>query len=138
MSEQTEQTNQTNQTKQTEQADQTKQTDQTDQNNKSDFTNIIKQYTKLLKIKMNSDEMVFLKKYHHDEYVQKMSDFVPEFKDNYPSLFQMIISGADLSMLDLFFEKFNNIDNGTETLNEARNDLGTILHNKYVKGKTKY
>ena len=105
---------------------------------KPDFMVIVKQYIKLLQVKMNKDDMVFLRKYHYDEYFKNMSDFVPEFKDSYPSLFQMIISGADLSMLDLFFEKFNNIDEGKQTLNDARNDLGNILHDKYVRGQTKY
>lgn len=105
---------------------------------KPDFMVIVKQYIKLLQVKMNKDDMIFLRKYHYDEYLKAMSDFVPEFKDNYPSLFQMIISGADLAMLDLFFTKFNDIDEGKQTLNEARNELGNVLHNKYVKGQTKY
>ena len=105
---------------------------------KPDFMTIVKKYITLLQIKMNKDDMIFLRKYHYDEYVKNMSDFVPDFKDSYPSLFQMIISGADLSMLDLFFEKFNDINYGKQTLNEARNELGNVLHNKYVKGKTKY
>ena len=99
---------------------------------------IVKQYIRLLQVKMNKDEMIFLRKYHYDEYVKTMSDFVPEFRDNYPSLFQMIISGADLSMLDLFFDKFNSIDEGRQTLNDARNELGNLLHDKYVRGQTKY
>jgi len=101
--------------------------------NKPEILTIIKQYVKLLQLKMKKDEMVFLKKYHHDDYNKQMGDFVPEFRDNYPSLFQMIISGADLSLLDLYFEKFTNIDQGKESLNDARNDLGNILHKKYVK-----
>jgi len=115
----------------------TENTDQSNQSNPS-FENIIKQYIKILQIKMNKDDMQFLKKYHYDEYCKKMGDFVPDFKESYPSLFQMIISGEDLSILEMFFTKFDNIDKGKETLNEARNDLGNFLHDKYVSGKTKY
>ena len=143
MSNQTNKTDQSDQTNKTDQSDQTNKTDQPDQTDKSDqntpdFKDIVKQYIKLLQMKMSKDEIIFLKKYHYDDYYKKMSDFVPEFKDNYPSLFQMIISGEDLSLLNIFFDKFNNIDNGTQTLNDARNELGNVLHNKYVKGKVKY
>ncbi len=103
-----------------------------DSNQKPNFMAIVKQYVKILQLKMQKEDMIYLKENNYNDYLKIMGDYVPEFKDNYPSLFQMIVSGADLSMLELFFEKFNNIDQGRQTLNEARNELGQLLHDKYV------
>lgn len=103
-----------------------------DSNQKPNFMAIVKQYVKILQLKMQKEDMIYLKENNFNDYLKIMGDYVPEFKDNYPSLFQMIVSGADLSMLELFFEKFNNIDQGRQTLNEARNELGQLLHDKYV------
>jgi hypothetical protein len=86
-------------------------------------------------MKMSTDDMAFLKKFHPDEYEKKLGEFVPAFKDEYPFLFKMIISGADLSILDMFLDNISDIDAGKKSLNDARNDLGHILHNKFVKGK---
>jgi hypothetical protein len=38
----------------------------------------------------------------------------------------------DLTILDMFLDKLDAVDNGSTTLNEARNELGHFLHNKYV------
>lgn len=103
--------------------------------NKQSFKEIINQYVKLLQLKMNTDEMIFLKKYHEDEYEIKLAEFVPNFKEEYPSLFKMIISGQDLSILNEFLNNIEDIENGKKTLNDARNDLGMMLHNKYVDNK---
>ena len=104
---------------------------------KNNFNKIIKQYVQLLKIKMSSDDMIFLKKYHPTEYESQLSEYVPAFKDEYPHLFKMIISGADLNMLDVFLNNMTKIENGDKTLNEARNEMGEILHEKYVKNNIK-
>ena len=103
--------------------------------NQSNFKNIINQYVKLIQDKMNTDEMIFLNKFHQDEYQTAMEEFVPEFYNEYPSLFNMIIKGNDLSMLDLFLNKLDDIDQGKNTLDDVRTDLGQILHNKYVANK---
>lgn len=101
------------------------------------FKSVINQYVKLLHMKMNTDEMIFLKKYHFNEYEIRLSDFVPNFKDEYPFLFKMIINGSDLSILDEFLNNIEDIDNGKKTLNDARNELGIMLHNKFVENKIK-
>jgi hypothetical protein len=105
--------------------------------NPTNFKQLIGSYVKLLQMKMNTDEFKFLKKFHSDEYEKKLGDFVPAFKNEYPFLFKMIISGADLAILDMFLENISDIDTGKKTLNDARNDLGNILHNKFVKDKLK-
>ena len=104
-------------------------------NSDNNFKQVILKYVKILQLKMNTDELQFLKKYHIDEYEKKLAEYVPAFKEEYPFLFKMIISGQDLSMLDLFLDNIESIDKGEKSLNDVRNDLGQILHNKYVKDK---
>jgi hypothetical protein len=96
------------------------------------FKEIINQYVKLLDLKMKTDEMIFLKKYHFDEYETKLSEYVPKFNEEYPFLFKMVINGSDLSILDKFLDNIDDIDNGKKSLNDARNELGMMLHNKFV------
>ena len=103
----------------------------------TNFNNIIRQYVKLLQTKMEGDDFIFLKKYHPIDYEQKLSDFVPTFKEEYPHLFKMIISGADLNILEMFLNNMSDIDNGNKTLNDARAEMGNMLHDKYVKSKLK-
>lgn len=100
--------------------------------NPINFKILIGQYVKLLQIKMNSNEFILLKKSNPDEYIKRLSAFVPLFKEEYPHLFKMIISGTDLEILDIFLNNITDIDSGKKSLNEARNNLGNILHNKFV------
>jgi hypothetical protein len=100
-----------------------------------DLKKMINSYVNLLQAKMNTDDMIFLKKFHIDEYTKKMSDYVPTFKEKYPFLFKMIISNTDLSILDIFMDNISDIDSGKKSLNDARNNLGKMLHEKFVKEK---
>ncbi len=106
-------------------------------NKPPEFKTLIKKYVELLQLKMNTDEMKFRKKFHFEEYTQKLAEYVPKFYDEYPHLFKMIISGADLEILDIFLDNITDIDNGKKTLTDARSDLGNLLHNKYVDNKLK-
>lgn len=103
--------------------------------NPINFKALIGSYVKLLHMKMETDDMQILKKFNPEDYERSLSAFVPAFKDEYPFLFKMIIKGADLSMLDMFLDNIGEIDSGKKSLNEVRNDLGQILHDKYVKDK---
>ena len=55
----------------------------------------------------------------------------------YPALFKMILSGADLSMLEIFLDNLDDVDSGKQTFDQARTGLGHLLHDKYVKDKLK-
>jgi len=96
------------------------------------FKQIINQYVELLQNKMNTDEMKFLKQFHPDEYTQKLDNYVPQFKEEYPFLYRMIINNNDLTILNTFLDNLTDIDDGKKTLNEARDELGHMLHNKYI------
>ncbi len=104
-------------------------------NKPTEFKILIKQYVQLLQFKMNTDDMKFKKKYHSDEYTNELANYVPTFHEEYPFLFKMIISGDKLEMLDIFLDTMTDIDNGKKTLGAARQDLGIILHDKYVGDK---
>jgi hypothetical protein len=110
-------------------------TTRTPKQNPTNFKQLIGSYVKLLQMKMNTDNMKFKKKFHPDEYNKELSDFVPAFKEEYPFLFKTIISDSDLSILDMFLDNISDIDSGKKNLNDARNDLGHILHEKFVKNK---
>lgn len=96
------------------------------------FKDIIKQYVELLQAKMNTDEMKFLKQFHPDEYNNKLDNYVPQFREEYPFLYRMIIANNDLTILNVFLDNITDIDDGKKTLNDARNELGHMLHNKYI------
>ena len=98
---------------------------------------IVYQYIELLKMKINTPDMLFLKKYHPAEFNNRITEYVPVFSEEYPFLVKSIINGDDLSMLDTYFNKLTEIENGTLTLEDARNALGMELHNKYVADKIK-
>jgi hypothetical protein len=103
--------------------------------NPTNFKQLIGSYVKLLQMKMSTDDMKLKKKFHPDEYETDLANFVPAFKEEYPHLYKMIISGTDLSILEMFLDNISDIDSGKKSLNDVRNDLGHILHNKYVKTK---
>jgi hypothetical protein len=100
--------------------------------NKQTFKEIINQYVRLIQHKKNSEQMIKLKESTPTEYKQQLDNFVPEFKNEYPFLYRMIISDNDLSILDTFLDNIVDIDDGKKTLNEVRNDLGHMLHDKYI------
>jgi hypothetical protein len=107
----------------------------TPKQNPTNFKQLIGAYVKLLQAKMNTDDMKLKKKFHPDEYNKELADFVPAFKEEYPFLFKTIISDSDLSILDMFLDNISDIDSGKKNLNDVRNNLGHILHEKFVKDK---
>jgi len=96
------------------------------------FSEIIRKYVILLKEKINTDEFIFLKKHHINEYEQKLIEFVPKFVNAYPLLFKKIIMDDDLEILNIFLNNLTDVDNGTHSLDEVRNNLGNILHDKFI------
>lgn len=96
---------------------------------------LIKQYMKLIELKSATPEYVLLKSTNYEEYEQRMIEYLPAFYKEYPMLYKKILKGGDMEILELFLDNIEEIDNGRKTINNARNDLGHFLHNKYVKRK---
>ena len=46
------------------------------------------------------------------EFLDNLHTICPTFFNNYPSILRMIIDEEDLSILDLYLEKIDNIKNG--------------------------
>jgi len=99
------------------------------------FKQLINQYVELLQAKMNTDDMKFLKQFYPDEYKTRLDNYVPQFREEYPFLYRMIINNNDLTILNIYLDNLTDIDDGKKTLNEARDDLGNLLHNKYINNK---
>ena len=84
-------------------------------------------------MKMNTDEFKELKQVNPIMYETKLIEYVPKFENEYPTLFRKIIKGDDdLNMLNIFLDNLNDINDGKKTLDDVRNNLGHLLHNKYV------
>ena len=101
----------------------------------NNFKTIINNYVKLIQNKMNTDHCKFLKKHHNDEYLEEMNNYVPKFKEEYPILFKIILENQDLSILDIFLDNIVDIDSGKKEINDVRNNLGQLLHDKYINNK---
>lgn len=99
------------------------------------FKTLITEYVTLIKQKMNTIEMKKMKEENNYKYIKTMREFLPIFYEKYPKLFKKIIQGDSLEHLDLFLNKFDDIESGKVSFNDAREDLGQILHNKYVANK---
>ena len=57
---------------------------------------------------------------------------VPIFFEKYPTVFNMIVKGGDLSFLDLFLERIEHVQSGKEDLKEVEKQLAGVLNDKYV------
>jgi hypothetical protein len=101
----------------------------------NNFKSMINSYVELIKNKMETEHCKFLKKHHYDEYLEEMNNFVPKFKEEYPILFKIILENQDLSILNIFLDNIEDIDSGKKEINEVRNNLGQLLHNKYINNK---
>ena len=94
---------------------------------------LIKKFIPVIQIKMNTPEFINLKKNNMQEYTSRMIKEFPKFNEEFPFIFKKIISGDDLSMLDIFFNKLSEVDSGQNTINNVRQELGHLLNDIYVK-----
>lgn len=99
------------------------------------FKTLIIEYVNLIKQKMNTPEMQKMKLENNYKYMKIMREFLPSFYEKYPKLYKKIIQGDNLEHLELFLNKFDDIESGKVSFNDAREDLGQILHDKYVAPK---
>lgn len=86
----------------------------------------------LLRSKIDTVEFDNLKKNDQKRYKEKLAELVPNLKNKYEPLFNMIIEKKDISILYKMFNAIDDIDTGKKTLNCVRNELAMDLHNQYV------
>lgn len=96
------------------------------------FKNIILEYVALINKKMNTPEMKQMKEVNNYQYTKAMNEFLPKFREKYPKLYKKIINGDNLDNLNIFINKIDDIEHNKISFDDARNNLGQILHDKYV------
>ena len=98
--------------------------------------NIIKNYKYTILNYIYKYNLKDLQKNNYTEYCNHLKNKFPIFYDQYPSVFNMIITYDDLSMLDIMLDninKLNKSNNVEKDLLNIRNEMGNQLHDKYVK-----
>jgi len=78
-------------------------------------------------------EIKLLASTNQDLYKEKMKSIFTSFELNYPSLFDIIISGDDLTPLDFILSTMEKINNGDTDKDKGEMSIGDHLATKYVK-----
>lgn len=81
---------------------------------------------------MTEDETIELKQNNPEVYTNVMKDKFSSFNEKYPSLFDMVIDGNDISMLLEMLLRIDKVKEGKLTMDTAQNQLKDQLSNKYV------
>ncbi len=104
----------------------------------NNMINIIKKYKDLIRKYIETSEISEMKKNNYDEYIKYMYNKFIEFRSNYPVVFDILISGQNIEMLDIMLNDLDNLKSSNDfqnDLNKVRYNLGEKLHNIYVKDK---
>jgi hypothetical protein len=70
---------------------------------------------------------------NQDLYKEKMKSIFTSFELNYPSLFELVISGDDLTPLEFMLSTMEKINNGETDKDKGEMSIGEHLSSKYVK-----
>lgn len=104
--------------------------------NSTIMSNVIKEYKNIIIKYINQENMIDLKNKNNEEYKNLIYNKFSNFKEQYPYLLDIIISGNNLNMLDDYLKCFDYLNNSKDAEGEYHqitNALGTKLHNIYVK-----
>jgi hypothetical protein len=81
---------------------------------------------------MCTDEMMTLNEEDRGEYEKKMEAQFPDFSSKYYSLFQMILSGEDISYLFKMLEYMDQVNKGTANFEDVQKQFGADLQEDFV------
>ena len=81
---------------------------------------------------MCTNEMMKLKEVNRDAYVQQMEIKFSDFSNRYYSLFQLILSGDDISYLFTMLEYMDRVNRGVATFDDVQKQLGDDLKKEFV------
>ena len=95
----------------------------------------IKETINMIQQFMKIPEIYKLQKLDYDLYHAKLKEIFPSFVENYSSLFELVIKGSDLSVLDYMFNTMQKISSGSVDQENEEKKLGDYLAEKYVKSK---
>lgn len=93
---------------------------------------ILKEYILNIKNIIKTDKYQKMKKESYMDFLNELHDIAPIFFKNYPTLLRMIIDDDDLSLLDLYIDKLDNVKSGNQDINEVKQELGYYLQDKYL------
>jgi hypothetical protein len=99
-------------------------------------TQILNTYINLINKYLNKQDMIELKNNNINELRLHIYDKFPLFKQNYPYLLDLLISGKDLSILNTMLNNIDRIDNANDKekeLQTVRYEMANLLNDKYVK-----
>lgn len=68
-----------------------------------------------------------LKKTNFDEYKKQLQDMVPTYVDAYPTLFELVINGVDISPIEIIFKAHSERANGRITNDQMDEVIGKKL-----------
>ena len=106
--------------------------------NKSNITIIIRKYKNLIIQYIQTPEIINMKNNNFNEFKKHMYDNFVEFRYNYPIVFDILISGQNIEMLDVMLNNLDDLNNSADfdnDLKKIRFSLGEKLHDIYVKDK---
>ena len=101
-----------------------------DPENLPDVTKLTETIREILEY-MCSDTLIEMKKTNLDQYKNVLKMRYETFENKYPTMFNMIIEGKEISTLLEMFIKIEQIKNGTTTMKLAEEELGEKLADKY-------
>ena len=66
------------------------------------------------------------------QYLEHMKELFLDFSGKYMSLFKKIIYKEDLSMLEIFLDQIESLENGTTNEKDVTSNIGETLAEKYL------
>ncbi len=104
--------------------------------NTDSHSQILNNYINLILKYLDKDHIKDLKNNNHNDFKSHIYNKFPLFKQNYPYLLDLLISGKDISILYTMLNNIDRIDksdNKEDELKTVRYEMANLLHNKYVK-----
>lgn len=81
---------------------------------------------------MCDDDMFNLSKSDYPKYTNEMKKKFPEFSEKYSSIFEMVISGKDITPLIEMLAQIDSIKKGKKTMQQAEDELRDSLAEQFV------
>ena len=85
-----------------------------------------------IRVKLNDEQMIELKKKDKTKHLQLFQEEFKDFYDIYPSLFDQVYNNNDLEMLAKMLDAINKIKTKSVSINSAEKQLGEDLAKKYL------
>jgi hypothetical protein len=94
--------------------------------------NNIRDQVKVIQQLANTELCINLFNDDKAKYLEHMKSLFPEFSENYMGLFKKIIFREDLSMLEIFLKKIEELNDGSSNEKEVTANIGETLAEKFL------